>query len=150
MKIGLAPLLAPLVATKIPKLAKRLAGHDIRVAMVFSDQVEFRYEALQMYETAIRTMPEGIRDKIDPPDFRNMRDWGALQAADMVAYEIYKERERVYCNLPRNQRYGYKRMLSFKNDPPIAVRYHNANTLADILSVAERNTRIEEYWKRKR
>ena len=127
--------------------------HDVKVAMVFSDQVEFRYNAQQMFEAIRATMPQEVRNRIDPPDFRDMRDWGSLQAADMVAYEIYKEYERVYYNLPRGQRYGYKRILDIYESQdvhPIGICYHNAKSLTEIVDVADRSTRIEEYWKNKR
>lgn len=145
MKIALAPAL-------VPSILPAFADQDIKVAIVFSDQVEFRHEALAMYEAVMNATPVELRDRIDPPDFRRMKDWGALQAADMIAYEIYKERERVYYNLARKQRYGYGRMLEiFKahNLTPV-IRCHDAQSLSDILNKADRNTLMEKYWKNKR
>lgn len=127
--------------------------HDVKVAMVFSDQVEFKHNAHHMYESIRALMPPEVRTKIDPPDFRDMRDWGSLQAADMVAYEIYKEYERVYYNLPRTRRYGYKRILRIYEREGInrpGIQYHNAESLAKIINYAEHSDRLRKYWEKKR
>lgn len=126
---------------------------DVKVAMVFSDQVEFKYNAQHMFEAIRAKMPPEVRGKIDPPDFRDMRNWGSLQAADMVAYEIYKERERTYYGLPRDRRYGYKRVLDIyetQDIDPLGIRYYDAASVADIISLQDYNRRMEEYWEKKR
>jgi len=119
----------------------------------WSDQVEFSHDAVAMFEAIRNMIPPQLRDKVDPPDFRDMRRWGSLQAAEMVAYETYKEYERVYRKLSRKERYGYGRMRDICESQgvhPIPIRYHSAESLSEIIRQADYTTRIEEYWRKKR
>ena len=63
-----------------------------KIVPVFSDQDEFRNNALALYEILYRY--EELRTWIEYPMFRDMRDCAPLQAADIIAYELYKEFER--------------------------------------------------------
>ena len=78
-----------------------------KVALVFSDHMEFKNQALRDYEM----ITEGgglIRERTYSPVFRDMREFVPLQAADIVAYELYKEYERQLDRPDAKPRYGYK------------------------------------------
>lgn len=118
---------------------------DARVAMVFSDQTEFRNEALRLFEAAKRNS-RGIKlDKIDPPAFRDMKALTPLQAADVVAYEIYKEFDRLRYHPHRTRRYGYDQLEkvfeNFKNEflgRMDLVIWHSKYSLSDLAADCRR------------
>jgi len=131
---------------------------DLRVALVFSDQVEFKHEGLRMFDGVKKAWADEMKiDLIDSPIFRDMRKVTPLQAADVVAFEIYKEFDRVYYQRDRPPRYGYERLEetfeTFRN-PLLGridlVMYHNKHTLGDIVSACERADRTAAYWEKKR
>lgn len=80
-----------------------------KITMVFSEQVEFKNRAMQFYDLVKDFGIMGSRGT--PPIFRDMRDVVPLQAADVVAYEMYKECERRQYRPTSEPRYGYKRLL---------------------------------------
>lgn len=86
------------------------APQQERVAFIFSDQVEFRHTALQLYELVVEATglfaSRGTR-----PVFRDMRELVALQAADIIAYEMYKEFERRTSRPDAAPRFGYTRIM---------------------------------------
>jgi hypothetical protein len=124
---------------------------DARVAMVFSDQVEFKYEAMRLFEAAKKNW-RGIKtDKIDPPAFRDMRVLTPLQAADIVAYEIYKEYDRLRYNPKRKQRYGYEQLEkifeNFKNEflgRVDFVMWHSKYSLSDLADECRKAREAEK------
>ena len=123
-------------------LDKTGASLDAKALIVFSDQVEFRHRALEYYETSYT--PE-LSSRINPPAFADMRKVVALQAADIVAYEFYKECERLRYRPNDNQRYGYGRLVKMTNrlgfhQPLLHFQEHK-----DLLGHA---TKIETYFKR--
>jgi hypothetical protein len=133
------------------------SGVNPRVAIVFSDQAEFRYEGMQMFEAAIKYSKDLKKDLVDAPAFRDMKLLTPLQAADVVAYEIYKEYDRIYYQRNRPPRYGYERLEEiFENfkSPWIGnielVMRHNHYTLNDLLARHQSADRIEDYWRKKR
>lgn len=133
------------------------SGIDKRVAIVFSDQAEFKYEGMQMFEAAIKYSKDWEKDLIDPPAFRDMKVLTPLQAADIVAYEIYKEFDRIYYQRNRKPRYGYEQLEkifeNFKN-PWLGridlIMHHNSCTLNDMLANYQSADRTEEYWRKRR
>lgn len=84
-----------------------------KVALIFSDQVEFRNRALQIYKIVEATNSYVRRSM--PPVFRDMRETVPLQAADIIAYEMYKEFERQLYKPSMNPRYGYQRIVEITN-----------------------------------
>ncbi len=92
-----------------------------KVALVFSDQVEFKNKAQELYDEITQTQYDSVRmrsaaqilkDRTLSPVFRNMRKIVALQAADIVAYEVYKEHERRSgLRQSAKPRYGYLQMI---------------------------------------
>ncbi len=96
-----------LVTGYLATAANAIQPPDEKVALVFSDQVEFRNDALKIYE-AVTAKIELVRRRTDWPIFRDMKKFVALQAADIVAYELYKEYERQLDRPDKPQRHGYK------------------------------------------
>lgn len=86
------------------------APQEERVALVFSEQVEFRHKALKFYERA-KDMAIFTRRMARPPSFGDMRELVQLQAADVVAYEMYKEFERREERPDSSPRFGYQRLV---------------------------------------
>jgi hypothetical protein len=84
------------------------ASDVVRVATVFDDRRGFRGLLADQHE--LMAKEEGFLDKLPSPDFRKMRDFLPLQAADIVAYELYKECERELYYPERDQRWGVARM----------------------------------------
>ncbi len=101
-----------------------------KVATVFSDQVEFRHEALRNYELMCRI--DKIKRRVDSPVFRDMRELVPLQAADIIAYELYKEFERQLFRPTTKPRFGYQAIFKMANrlllDRPMFA-FHNEASL---------------------
>lgn len=101
-----------------------------KIAPVFSDHVEFRHAALRGYELLCRHRE--VKQWIDSPVFRDMRDLVPLQAADIVAYELYKEFERTLFRPNAPQRYGYQvicRMPQRLGQILPSFAFHNRSSL---------------------
>lgn len=69
------------------------APDEEKIEMIFSDQVEFRHKALTLYEHIVQRRTLHAK-RGTPPRFGDMRKLAALQAADLIAYERYKEIDR--------------------------------------------------------
>jgi Protein of unknown function (DUF3800) len=122
---------------------------DSRVTMIFSDQVEFKHEAHRMFDAAVKA--DKTKPRVDPPAFHDMRDLLPLQAADVVAYEIYKEYDRTYYGRSsRKKRYGYEQleeMIAWLNEGQIIqipgyIMRHTKKTLKDIVGKASAQTEL--------
>lgn len=130
---------------------------DARVAMVFSDQAEFRCEAMRLFDAAKKNW-RGIKtDKIDPPAFRDMKVLTPLQAADIVAYEIYKEYDRLRYHPNRKQRYGYTQLEkvfeNFKNEwlgRMDFVMWHSKYSLSDLAGDCQKADEAEKAKQKKK
>jgi hypothetical protein len=85
------------------------AAPSERAAIVFDNQVEFKKRAEEFWEKAY-SEESYIKRRIDPPGFRDMRDMVPLQAADIVAYEMYKEHDRRRYRPLDAPREGYQRL----------------------------------------
>ena len=138
-----------------------------RVAMVFSDQVQFKNEAMRLYAAIEKEWNEPIvgrgnvvpyknvqKDRVDPPVFRDMRVLLPLQAADMVAYEIYKEFEREYYKLTRKQRYGYVQIERLCNEvfniPVYMIMRHSKESLSNHIRTGRELNCLAFYWANER
>lgn len=122
-----------------------------KAALVFSDQVEFRHKALQFYESISEL--EQIRQVTTPPDFRDMRELVPLQAADIVAYELYKEYERRLYRQEAKPRYGYQVIVKMSDRLGFKIpmfAFSTEQTLAHHLKQATAFSRREVYWKKRK
>lgn len=134
-----------------------------KAELVFSDQVEFRSKAQELYDEIIRapydTVPmlssaRVVKSRILPPRFRDMRELAALQAADVVAYEVYKEHERLSgVRRGAKPRHGYLKLTEMSRrlgyDAPFCTFYAQSD-LADFIQTMEAEERRKAYWAKKR
>ncbi len=102
-----------LVAACSSILEFRKVPVEEKVALIFSDQVEFRTRALQIYKNVEDTNFYVRRST--PPVFRDMREIVPLQAADIIAYEMHKEFERQLYRSSAKPRYGYQKIVKMSN-----------------------------------
>jgi hypothetical protein len=107
-----------------------------RIAAIFSDHVEFRHTALQGFEILLSRHTE-VGHFIDSPVFRDMRQLVPLQAADIVAYELYKEFERQLFRPTVKPRYGYEMICKMSRriglDGPMFAFHNRASLDTDNL-----------------
>jgi hypothetical protein len=131
--------------------------------LVFSDQVEFRSKAHELYDEIIRAPYDTVRmlstarvikSRILPPSFRDMRDFAALQAADVVAYEVYKEHERLSgVRRGAKPRHGYLKLTEMSNRLGYAMpfcTFFARPELADFIQMMEAEERRKAYWAKKK
>jgi Protein of unknown function (DUF3800) len=121
-----------------------------KVAMVFSDQVEFKKETRKLWEI-IQHGQILNRRAATSPDFRDMRELVPLQAADIVAYEAYKEYERLRHRPNADQRFGLKRLtkMSERHGHKLMFTFHTKATLDDYVEYNKRVIRQIEYENKK-
>lgn len=151
----------------IPALPGAREWKDARVAIVFSDQVQFKNEAMRLYDAIVKEWNQPIvgrgnvvphrnvqRDRVDAPVFRDMRVLLPLQAADMVAYEIYKEYEREYYKQTRKRRYGYLQIERLCNEvfnvPVYMIMRHTKESLRNHIRTGRELNRLAAYWANKK
>jgi hypothetical protein len=127
------------------------APPEIKVGFVFSDQVEFKYRALELYDR-IYKVGKFIKRSAYTPDFGPMADFGALQAADIVAYEMFKEYERVLYRPHDKQREGYQELakMSERHGFKPMFRFYTKADLTEYAQDAVRAKRLKAYWEKKR
>lgn len=131
-----------LEAMKIPE--------EEKIALIFSDQVEFRHRALKMYEDI--TEVGLFAHRSTPPIFRDIREIVPLQAADIVAYEMYKEFERRMYRPNDDSRHGFKRLevmsrrTNFRNP---TFRFFTKNDLVGYVNQYEQVYKLREYLENK-
>jgi hypothetical protein len=117
----------------LPAWRTERASREVRVAIVFSEQSEFKHMAGLLLEDFKQNNPGG--ERFDPPAFQDMKTVVPLQAADIVAYELYKEFERRRYRPDDTQRYGYKELMktasrSYRIMPFI---FHTRDTLVGFI-----------------
>lgn len=139
------------------------ASSEEKAALVFSDQVEFKHKAHQLYDDIVQTQHDSVRvhnaakalkARILPPVFRDMRECAALQAADIVAYEVYKEHERRSgLRQSVKSRYGYLKLIDMSNrlefQEPFC-KFNEQADIADFIEAMEAEERRKAYWAKKR
>jgi hypothetical protein len=139
-----------LVASATTFLEAMNASADEKMTLIFSDQVEFRHRALKMYEDIEQVGLYTRRST--PPILRDMRDIVPLQAADIVAYEMYKEYERRSYRPNNDTRYGYKRLavMSLRNKFRYPMfRFFTKNDLVDLANQHEQVDKLKKHLENK-
>jgi len=139
------------------------ASPEEKAALVFSDQVEFKHKAHQLYDEIVQTQYDSVRmhnatkalkARVLSPVFRDMREFAALQAADIVAYEVYKEHERRSgLRQSAKPRYGYLKLIDMSNRLGFKEPFCKFNEQADIagfIEAMEAEERRKAYWAKKR
>ena len=127
------------------------APRDTKVALIFSDQVEFRHRALKLYEE-IYKFGRFIKRSAKPPSFDDMRKLVPLQAADIVAYEMYKEADRRKYRPSHKPRFGYEQLtkMNERHGFQMMCRFYSKAELTEYFRAAERTAKIADYWKRRK
>lgn len=116
-----------------PAWRTKYASPDVRVAVVFSEQSEFKGLAGLLLDDFKQNHAQGWR--FDPPVFRDMKSVVPLQAADIVAYELYKEFERRLYRPEEKQRYGYLELMkvALRSYTLMPFIFHTRDTLAGFV-----------------
>ncbi len=116
---------------------------DVGLAMVFAEQSEFQRRAAKYYEDMKHSqLGKWMRSLA----FSDMRDLVPLQAADLVAYELYKEAERRRYRQDKDARHGYKELVKMSDRIGKGVFF--LPTKADLVSQAEDAIAIEASMRR--
>lgn len=104
-----------------PSMFIENAAPDVKLATVFGEHGIFASTAKKFYERMQDMYEVGAR--LYPPDFRDMREFVPLQAADIIAYELYKEADRQRYRPTMASRFGILELVK------LAKQVTNANTL---------------------
>lgn len=126
-------------------------GLKKQAKIIFSDQVQFRDCAKHFYEYALGR-DSLVGKLIAPPQFGEMREVIPLQAADIIAYELYKECDRRVNTPSRQPRYGFQvitRMTKRIASGPGYVFIGKRDLLA-FINASETMDRKQAYWKKRR
>lgn len=126
-----------LVAACSSILEGRKVPDGEKIALIFSDQGEFRRRARQIYKN-VEDANYYVRRSL-PPVFRDMREVVPLQAADVIAYEMHKEFERRLCRPGAEPRHGYQRIVKMSS------RAGHNQPLFRFFTKAELAMHIERY-----
>ena len=92
----------------LPGMLLKDAPPEVKYAVVFSEQAEFRHRAESVYQVLKQYF--SFSHRMMYPDFKDMRDLVPLQAADIIAYELHKEFERQLYKPDKEPRHGYKEL----------------------------------------
>lgn len=134
-----------LVAACTSFLAHKNMPDKEKISLIFSDQTEFRHRALNMYEEVGKVGLYTRRSTT--PIFRDMRESLPLQAADIIAYEMYKEFDRRLYRPTAKARFGFERikLMSKRNGYHPMIRFFTKSDLENLLSDFERAKKVKEY-----
>lgn len=126
-------------------------GLKRRATIVFSDQVQFRNCARDFYEYAV-SCDSVVNKVIAPPEFGDMREVIPLQAADIIAYELYKECDRQFNAPSRPPRYGFEvitRMSKRIGSQP-GYTFIGKPELLAFVNASEAVDRRQAHWNKRR
>jgi Protein of unknown function (DUF3800) len=117
----------------LPAWRTERASPDVRVKIVFGEQTEFRHLAGLLLDDFKQNNASGKR--FDPPAFADMKTVVQLQAADLVAYELYKEFERCRYRPQDRPRYGYEELMkiTLRSYTLMPFIFHTRDTLAGFV-----------------
>lgn len=121
-----------------------------KIALILSDQVEFRHRAQHIYDVVEKIGLYTRRST--PPIFRDMRDVVPLQAADIVAYEMYKEFDRRLYRPNAKSRYGFERLevMSRRNNQRNPMfRFFTKNDLVGMINRFEQVEELKSHLEKK-
>lgn len=105
----------------LPCMFLQNAPPDVKFATVFGEHGIFAKTAKEFYERIQEMYEVGAR--LYPPNFRDMRECVPLQAADIIAYELYKEADRQRYRPKSPSRHGILEIVK------MAKMATHANTL---------------------
>jgi hypothetical protein len=98
--------------TVMQKLAEEpLVGDGQEVAYTFERKKELEYKAGAALEVLKQYPGVPAKEKMGGLSFGDKTEYPRLQAADLVAYELYKQIENILDGNPREDRYPLKRLM---------------------------------------
>lgn len=117
----------------LPAWRTENASTAVRVAIVFGEQSEFKNMAGLLLDDFKQN--NAAAKRFDPPAFEDMKTVVPLQAADIVAYELYKEFERRRYRPQVKQRYGYGELMktALRSYTIMPFIFHTRDTLAGFV-----------------
>ena len=127
-------------------------GVKTRTTIIFSEQVEFRQCARDYYRYAV-SRDSVVSKLIAPPEFGDMREVVPLQAADIMAYELYKECDRQVNSSSRPPRHGFEVITKMSNRigwKQPGYKFIGYQDLLAFVNASEAMDRHEAYWKKRR
>ena len=84
---------------------------ETKLHFVFDRQPGLESAVRQLFTQAAKTYPELITDRVQPPRFADSAEQPPLQAADLLAYETYKEMKNRQEQPPRQTSGALDRLL---------------------------------------
>jgi hypothetical protein len=93
---------------------------DVKVDMVFSSQDEFQGCARSLYEAMLSSID--VRNRMGGLEFYDMRVRPALQAADLIAYELRQHDQRGREEPPRPTRWPFREIVEHQRHTLGALR----------------------------
>ena len=123
-------------------------GVKNRATIIFSDQVEFRQCALDYYKYAVGR-DSLVGRTINSPGFGDMRQVAALQAADIIAYELYKECDRRVNKKRTPPRHGFtviRRITDRLGSSQPGYAFIGERELHQFITASESQLRRQKYW----
>lgn len=96
----------------IPCLFLQDSPPEIKLATVFGEHGVFASKAAGFHERVRGTY--AIGDRLYAPTFRDMREFVPLQAADIMAYELYKEADRQRHRPEDDSRHGIIELVKLR------------------------------------
>lgn len=111
-----------------------------KLALVFSDHVEFRTNAKRLWDKVVAEPSlEVAKRRTNSSVFREMHTLVPLQAAAIIAYELYKEYERRIDRPNDEPRHGYKVISewSIKHGKRSLFAFHTEESLANGATLSE-------------
>jgi hypothetical protein len=117
----------------LPAWRTENASLDVRIAIIFSEQSEFKNMAGLLLDDFKQNNAEGKR--FDPPVFRDMKTVMPLQSADIVACELYKEFEQQRYRPQDKSRYGYEELIkiAIRSNTIMPFIFHTRDTLTGFI-----------------
>jgi hypothetical protein len=113
------------------KAASSRADYPESIQPIFDEEDDLEDRAHRAFRRSRKEFGLDLGARIKSPMFRPSHEIEALQAADLLAYETYKELENRSDVPPRKPRIALERLV--KGQPHIA-RYHDFHMLMDLMS----------------
>ncbi len=123
---------ATLIAYDALRLAEAHVGDD-RIQIIYDEGSDRQWKLHRMFELLRGLVRPDYSGRIRPPHFLPSHELAPLQAADLLAYETYKEMRNRNEPSPRSPSKALERLT--KGRPHVARYYH----FTDLLKVVEAN-----------
>lgn len=96
---------------RLTEMKLEAIGNDV-VHVIFDEQRDFEYRVKQIFDVTLDQMPEPVRRRMRRPQHERSVDVFPLQAADLLAYETYKEMVNRSEKPPRPMSIALRRLVT--------------------------------------